>query len=546
MSLTVRRLRRRSVIMSTIVAGATVAMGLTVSTGASAGAPTRAAPAADSEVEAPIPTIDWQPCRWDDSLECARVAVPLDYDDPDGDTIKLRILKRPAGHPAERIGTLFVNPGGPGGSAADFAPYAAHALGDEVAQRFDVVGIDPRGVGGSTQVKCKNSQSAPAYPRVAFPFTPKQVKVWLRYDRYYRNVCATGANPIIDHMSTADTARDMDLIRQALGEDQLSYYGISYGTYLGATYAAMFPDHIRAMIVDGVLDPVAWSTGRGDAAATLPFSTRLRSGVGAWEALTSAFAECDRVGKERCPLAGDAASKWLRIVHRLKHGPVKLDGYWLNYSNLVGDALGPMYSRSGYRYLMRYIKATYVDMFGAQSARRATDSHAALVDLRRAVDRFPVPGPYGSPAYGVEFPSFHGVACSDSRNPANPRAWVAAGKRADRQGPWFSRLWTWASSACAKWPGSKADAFFGPWSVETSAPVLVIGNSHDPATPITGARVLNTKLEGSRLLIMNGWGHGAFGTSACATSKMERYLVDVTLPASGTVCQPNKQLYPKR
>jgi pimeloyl-ACP methyl ester carboxylesterase len=548
MSVTLRRLRRRSAMMSVIVAGATIAMGLTASTGASAGAPMPAAAAApDTEVQAPIPAIHWRTCRWYDALDCTRVAVPLDYDRPHAATIKLRILKRPAGHPAERIGTLFVNPGGPGGSAADFAPYAAHLLGDEVAKRFDVVGIDPRGVGGSTPVKCKNSQPHPAYPVSAFPYTPKQVDSWLRYDRYVRHLCATAGNPILDHMSTADTARDMDLIRQALGEDKLTYYGISYGTYLGATYAAMFPDHIRAMIVDGVLDPVAWSTGRGDSAKTLPFSTRLRSGVGAWEALTSAFAECDRVGKKRCPLAGNAASKWLRIVHRLRRGPVKVDGgYRLTYANMVGDALGPMYSRPGYRYLMRYIKFTYAEMFGSRSARRTTDSHAALVDLRRAVERFPVPGPYGSPGYGVAYPSFHGVACADSRNPANPRAWVAAGKQADRQGPWFSRLWTWVSSACANWPGSKADAYLGPWSVDTSAPVLVIGNSHDPATPITGARVLNTKLQGSQLLIMDGWGHGALGTSACATSKMERYLVDVRLPPAGTACQPDKQLYPKR
>jgi pimeloyl-ACP methyl ester carboxylesterase len=545
MSLTVRR-RRRSVITAMIVAGATVAMGVTVSTGASAGAPMQAAPSADTEVQAPIPTIHWHACRWNDALRCARVAVPLDYDHPHGATIKLSILKRPAGNPAQRIGTLFVNPGGPGGAATDFAPYAAHALGKEVAQRFDVVGIDPRGVGGSTPVTCKNSQSPPAYPRVPFPYSHKQIRVQLRFDRYFRHVCATGANRIIDHMSTADTARDMDLIRQALGEERLSYYGISYGTYLGATYAAMFPNHIRAMIIDGVLDPVAWSTGRGDSAKTLPFSTRLHSGVGAWEALTSAFAECDRVGKKRCPLAGNAASKWLRIVHKLKHGSVRADGYRLNYSYLVGDALGALYSRSGYRFLMRYIKAIYVDMFGSLSARRSSNVHDALVDLRRAVDRFPVRGPFGSPAYGVEFPSFHGVACADSRNPANPRAWIAAGKRADRQGPWFSRLWTWVSSACAKWPGLKADSYFGPWSVETSAPVLVIGNSHDPATPISGARVLNSKLQGSRLLLMDGWGHGALATSKCVTSKIERYFVDVQLPPAGTVCQPNKQLYPRR
>ena len=147
------------------------------------------------------------------------------------------------------------------------------------------------------------------------------------------------ANPILDHMTTADTARDMDLIRQAVGDAQLSYYGISYGTYLGATYAAMFPDEVRALVLDGVLDPVAWSTGRRGLGDELPFSTRLRSGVGAWDALVSAFNECDRVGKARCPLAGQgtqtsgggSSTGSSRARARLGHGK-------LYYSDLVGGS----------------------------------------------------------------------------------------------------------------------------------------------------------------------------------------------------------------
>jgi pimeloyl-ACP methyl ester carboxylesterase len=539
---------RRRTILAAVVATATVAMGLAATSGSSVATPGESArPAA--EVQAPVPTIDWKPCRWDDSLRCARVPVPLDYDDPTGPAIKLSLLMNPANRPGRRIGSLFVNPGGPGGSATEFATYAGSLLGPAVRQRFDVIGIDPRGIGGSAPVRCHLPGQPPPYPRTAFPYTAKQIEKWLRYDRYYRKLCREGGNPILDHMSTADTARDMDLIRQALGEEQLSFYGISYGSYLGATYAAMFPDRIRAMIVDGVLDPVAWSTGRGDAAETLPIETRIRSGVGAWEALTSAFAECDRVGKERCPLAGNAASKWLRIVHRLRRGPVQVDGYRLTYPNWVGSALGPLYDASGVRYLMRYIKATYRDMFGSRSVRQRTDSYAALLQLRRVVDRFPLPGPYGPSGpvgHATASPGYHGVACADSLNPSDPRAWIAAGKLADRWGPWFSRLWTWLSSACARWPGSKADTYFGPWTVETSAPVLVIGNTHDPSTPIHGARVLNTKLEGSRLLILDGWGHGALATGPCVTSKMQRYLVDVALPPSGTVCEPARQLFPKR
>jgi pimeloyl-ACP methyl ester carboxylesterase len=538
----------RRPLIACAAATATVAVGLTVTTGPSTGATNRSTAEPATEVEAPIPTIRWTGCGAVPvarGMSCARPEVPLDYDDPTGPTIKLWMAKRSADLPDERIGTLFVNPGGPGGSSADFVGYAAQSLGKEVRQRFDIVGIDPRGVGGSAQVICRNDQQPPPYPQQAFPYTAQQTKVWLRYDRFYRTLCRDDGNRILHHMSTADTARDMDLVRQALGEEQLTYYGISYGTYLGATYAAMFPDRIRAMVVDGVLDPIAWSTGRRNAAEALPFSTRVGSGIGAWEALTSAFADCDRVGKKRCPLAGDAAGKWLRIVHRLQRGPVKVDGFRLTYPNWVSEALGALYARAGYRYLMGYIKSTYQDMFGSRAARARSDVTAARERLQRAVDRIRVPGPYGI-GFGEEWPSFHGVACADSRNPTDPRAWIGAGGWADRRGPWFGRLWTWASSACANWPGSKADAYFGPFAAETSEPVLVIGNSHDPATPIHGARVLNSKLEGSRLLLMDGWGHGALGASACATSAMQRYLVDGALPPPGTVCKPNKELFPKR
>jgi hypothetical protein len=145
---------------------------------------------------------------------------------------------------------------------------------------------------------------------------------------------------------------------------------------------------------------------------------------------------------------------------------------------------------------------------------------------------------------GLVRPSFEGVACSDSVNPTDPNAWVHAGAVADRQGPWFGRAWTWASGPCATWPASKDDAYLGPWRTTTSAPLMIIGNFHDPATPISGARIANTLFEGSHLLSLDTWGHGAIGESACVTARMQRYLVHGVLPPNGMVCQPDKQLFP--
>ena len=315
----------------------------------------------------------------------------------------------------------------------------------------------------------------------------------------------------------------------------------------------MFPDQVRALVLDGVLDPIAWSTGRDGAGDRLPFSTRLRSGVGSWDALVSAFDECDRVGKVRCPLAGDAAEEWRRIIHRLRQGPAAVSGGTIVYSDVIGGALGALYNRAAYRFLMRAIHHLYRDLFVQRDHNLAKgDLVAAFRTLARSQ-----PGPYSrwapagsrpSTGFGPRsiHPTFEGVACADSVNPTNPFAWVEAGAIADRMGPWFGRAWTWFSGPCATWPGSSDDAFRGPWRVETSSPVLLVANFHDPATPISGARTLNTLLDGSRLLSLDTWGHGAIGQSECSDARMSSYLVSGALPPAGLVCQPDKQLFPVR
>lgn len=505
------------------------------------------------EVVAPIPTLNWHSC-WDGSVQCTRAVVPLDYDDPNGETTRLFMVRHEATDQANKVGTLFVNPGGPGGPSSQVASDFAHLLGPRVEARYDVVGIDPRGIGRSTSVRCRTTEPFPNYPRNSVPLNRQQAKPLIRVNRYTANACAGDHNAILDHMSTADTARDMDLIRQAMGDEPLNYYGISYGTYLGATYAAMFPDQVGRTIVDGVLDPVAWSTGRDGLGDTLPFSTRLRSGVGAWDALVSAFNECDRVGKARCRFAGESAGKWRRIVTTLKKGPVKVQGGKIFYSDVVGGSLGYLYDRSAYKYLMRLIDSLYRQMFTEQQVAPAKRS---VVEGFRSMAR-KQPGPYGLTARPqvlqrgtaarptVLSPGFEGVACSDSVNPTDPYAWVGAGALADRQGPWFGRVWTWASGPCAFWPGSSADAFRGPWRVDTANPVLVVGNFHDPATPISGARTLTSLLPGSRMISLNTWGHGALAQSDCVTQRFQRYLVSGRLPVDGLVCQPDKQLFPRR
>jgi len=503
-----------------------------------------------------VPDLVYTACPRDSGLgglRCASARVPLDYDRPRGPKTRLALAKRPAsGRPARRIGTLFVNPGGPGGASRWFVQAAAALLGPQVRARFDIVGIDPRGVGGSTPVRCASTRR-PDFPDFSFPYTPRETRKALAYNSVLRAACERRGNAILDHMSTADTARDMDLIRQAVGDEQLSYYGISYGSYLGATYAAMFPARVRALVVDAVLDPVAWATGRTAAARRLPFSFRLGSGIGAHRAIRSALRECDQVGRRRCAFAGNAPGKWDRLVERLQRGPVDLGDGRFSYADLIGFSLGPMYDRSGYAPLMRNLRNLYTATFAGRAARAGIDGARLRADFEDSVVGRDIVGPYVAGSAEprrrpfVVSPAFEGVACSDSVNPGNPRAWIAAAARDERRGGGgFGRLWTWASSPCAGWPGSSADAFRGPWKVQTDTPLLIAGNTFDPATPISGARALHALLPGSRLVELKTWGHGAIGQSRCVTNRFSAYLVDRTLPPRGATCRPDRVLFPRR
>ncbi len=490
------------------------------------------APAPASQAAA-IPVITWHPC---DEALCARVKVPLDYDDPTGPTTSLKLLKVPAAKPELRIGSLFVNPGGPGAPASDFARFFPYLVRPAVSNRFDIIGIDPRGTSGPVTT-CR-ADKEPDFPQVAFPVTDDQVAVWLRHDRWQRRACRTGANPITNHLTTADDARDMDLVRQAVGDDKLTYYGVSYGTYLGQTYAAMYPDNIRALIIDGVLDPIAWATGRHGKGSKVPFSTRLRSGYGAAEALSSALTQCNRAA--HCALKGHAHQTWNQLIHRLRQGPSLRHGSRITYADLVAGTLSALYSQGEYRYLMRALKQVHRQVFGPASPRPTTARR-----LLKPVTADPrgIAGPYGA-GFGRTWDPFHAIACADTVNPSDPAVWARTARRYESAQPYFGRLWTWASSTCAHWPkAASADAFRGPFNVTTSAPLLVLGNSHDPATPISGARVANSLFAGSRLVELKGWGHGAIGSGSCIANTMRDYLVSLVLPPEGSTCEPDRPLF---
>ncbi len=507
-----------------------------------------------------MPALGWGACpeSWSragvdaGAFTCATAAVPLDHDDPTGPTIDLALKKLPAGDPERRLGTLFLNPGGPGGSGVTFVDSAQGAFDAEVLERFDVVGMDPRGVARSTPLTCFPSLEAgldALGDLPAFPVTTREV---VRFDaghREYTDACAAsvGSDPVIEHMTTADVARDLDLLRQAVGDDGLTYAGYSYGTHLGDVYANLFPGRVRAVLIDAVIEPVAWTTGASPREArTETTSLRLRTGEGAYGTLLALFDECTAAGPERCDLAGEAESpseQYDRLADALLARPLQLpDGeggtLTTTYADLVSTSLGGLYSPSAYPALASYVDAL-LDAVDARGPARASTAVAARDALARLEAR--LPEREDEPVQLRE--GTDGVLCTDSDNPLRQRLWRDSAAQADREGPYFGAAWVWGELPCATWPvrPEGTSRYTGPWDATTSSPVLVVGTRYDPATPYWDAVTVSEQLPGSRLLTLDGWGHTAIGESACVDAAVARYLVDVELPAEGTVCQPDRR-----
>jgi pimeloyl-ACP methyl ester carboxylesterase len=532
---------RRSRIVAILLAGA---VSLPMAAASGSAAPVVFPSDRGGTGSAVVPELDWGPCGDDfggsdgppgTTFSCAWATVPLDYDRPRDHALQVALKRLEAGQPGQRIGTLFINPGGPGGSGVDFASFAWALFPQAVLDRFDVVGFDPRGVARSAPLVCFRSiqQLEDTFGGVPFfPITrPEYRTTDAAFDSYGR-LCERNAGPVLDHMSTADVARDLDLLRAAVGDEGLTYAGYSYGTQLGSVYANLFPRNVRALVLDGVLDPVAWTTGRSTADRRLPFSSRLGSDLGASASLGQFFALCAQAGPDVCALAaqGDPRGVYDATMAQLRRrGPVEVDfGGGLepvSYQDVVGASLGTFYSPFGWADLAWGVSLV-AEAVGVVPA-AVPSPVAAAAAVAGSFAREPMP---------QTFEGFEGVACSDSVNPSDREAWWDAGRARDTRAPYFGSAWTWASAGCATWPARADDRYTGPWTARTSAPVLVVGNTYDPATPYTGAQTVAKLLPGSRLLTVLGWGHTSLGSSTCATSVVGRYLVSGAMPATGTQC----------
>jgi pimeloyl-ACP methyl ester carboxylesterase len=481
------------------------------------------APAASAHSEG---SLAWKDCSQVPALvvECASQRVPLDYDRPGGKTIVIAVARVPAKDQAHRIGSLFFNLGGPGGTQVDFLQTGRGVLFDALNQRYDIVGFDPRGVGQSTpSIDCKVNQETQGPSSQPFP-TPLTLDLHalLAKDQYYLRRCAALNGKILSHVSTADTARDMDVLRNAVGDQKLSYLGYSYGTFLGTTYAALFPNRFRALVLDGPVDADEYLSDplKGSNVQTAAF-----------EREASRFFTACAANQTACVGFGgaDPEDVYDQLVDAANANPIPAPGYTPDPRPVDGDDLNAALLVS------MYAKQFWPDL--AVALKAAQDGDGSLV--RAIVDELFYGRDPDTGQYDPGSDRFYAIYGAEAHWPTDIGTYLREGDQAwgmfDHA--YFNHGYTELNFGL--WPATARDSYEGPFGVKDSAPTpLVVATTYDPATPYRGALKLVRELGNARLLTMRGDGHTAYGgESQCVDAAVNAYLLEGTLPAPGTVCR---------
>lgn len=435
-----------------------------------------------------------EPPNWEDCgvLQCAALQVPLDWDDLDGDSLSLAIARRPAEGDSE--GSVLVNPGGPGGSGIELLDYVFMADPfDELRDRFDIVGWDPRGTNGSEAVDCdapveefRTLDPSPDDSAEAGELTDVAAEI--------AGDCERAAGDRLAHISTDDTVKDMEAIRRALGDERLSFYGFSYGTALGAFYAEQFPERVRAIVLDGVIDPDA------DLATYLAAQTR-----GFERALDAMLDSCG----VSCP-DGGAAALYDRLADRVERAPIGTGSNTVGPAELATAAISATYSPDG-------------GPAFADALQEADDGDpTALLMLAEQY-------------YGTDYTPYMSIECIDQAHPEGDAEWAAFVDDLEELSPRLGGSIGNELLPCANWPVDPVAP--RPFPTATgSNPILVVGNTGDAATPFNQAEAMAEGLDNAVLVTHEGTGHTSYG-NACVDGITAAYLVDLTLPAEDTVCR---------
>jgi pimeloyl-ACP methyl ester carboxylesterase len=455
--------------------------------------------------------LTWRDCGG--SFQCGTLRVPLDYDHPSGDAIGIAVIRRPASDSAHRLGSLVVNPGGPGGSGIDYARSANQIVSPALLAQYDLVGFDPRGVGQSAPVACLDDPQTDAYVAVVpDPQTPAEVSQVVSESRLFANECQARSAKLLAHVSTVDAARDMDVLRQALGDAKLTYLGKSYGTFLGATYADLFPSKVGRFVLDGALDPRLDANQLG-----------LQQAASIELALRSFLADC--VTRADCPLTGEATAAEAQVSSLLasvRQRPLRGDG-----ARQVDLAL----AETG------IIAALYTDAtwpFLRLALRLALQGDGrGLLQLADSYDDRGPDGHYQS----NEIAANYAVNCLDRPDVTSVADVQARVPSYTQASPQFGATLAWGDLTCAYWP-VKATGRPHAITAAGAAPIVVVGTIRDPATPYAWAQGLASQLAAATLLTYNGDGHTAYRRgSGCIDTAVDAYFLRGTLPQAGLVCQ---------
>ena len=455
-----------------------------------------------------------QQLKWTDcggGFQCTTVKVPLDYANPDSGTIGIAINRKPATDAAHRIGSLLTDPGGPGASGIRFLRSEAGTMAN-LNTRFDLIGLDLRGTGQSAPVRCVDPSQMDAYQALDPVLDdPQEKQANIASDQAFAAGCMQRSAAILPFVDTVSAAKDMDLIRAALGDQKLTYFGFSYGTFLGLHYAQIFPTHVRAIVLDGPVDP------------TLSASDLLYAQLGAFEQNLQAFlSDCRARKTSASPCAyaqsGDPWTKLQALMQRLDSNPLQVGNRQLTRGLAVTGVLFTLYDQSFWPYL-------------DQALTLADRTNGAL--LLQLADSYN--GRNSDGTYTNETEANVAVNCIDRVVPSDIASFDALGPKYASAAPFFGPAFQYSNLLCAYWP-VKARGTLGPITALGAAPVLVVGGTGDPATPYAWAQAVNQQVAGSVLLTRQGNGHTSYNASACARQLIDAYLIDLSLPAVGTVC----------
>lgn len=456
-------------------------------------------------------TLSWSVCPDDDAL-CATLTVPLDYRRPRGETIDLALLKVPAEDPGRRVGSLVVNPGGPGAPGTDYAANASAVFRQPLLDVYDIVGFDPRGTGDSAPVDCLTDDQLDDYIATdPDPDTPAEVASYEGWVQAFGEGCAERSGRLAAHVTTIEAARDMDVLRAALGESTMTYFGASYGTKLGATYADLFPDKVGRLVLDGAVD-LSISSRELSLEQAAGFETALRAYVANCVEQTDGCFLGDTV---------DAGLQRIRdFIDAVDAHPLRGSGdRELDVGNAFYGIVLPLYSREYWTILSQALR------LGFQG------DGSALLQL---ADLYNSRGPDGYRDNASE--AIYAINCLDDPYAIPPEQVPANLPDFEAASPTFGSVFAWGLTTCG---GIQVHSTEKPRTVRAAgaAPIVVIGTTRDPATPYDWAVHLAQQLDSGVLVSRDGDGHTGYNSgNDCVDEAVEDYLVDGTVPEDGLRC----------